>query len=110
MTDGIGRVAAVVENVGHGFEAGNGLVLPESYEQVGKRCLRNVAGVDGFSEGDEDGMAGFAAIAGVKLISPEIEQRKGRIAVAGFVSEVVGYATVGIDRVEVRPEALGQKP
>ncbi len=73
MADRVGRVMAVAKHVGHGFEAGDGLVLSKCYEQVGEGRLGDVAGADGFSESDEDRMTGFAAITGVEFLSPEIE-------------------------------------
>ena len=55
-------------------------------------------------------MARAAVIAGVEFGFPFVEQEKRSLSVAGFVSEVVGDAAVGINVVEMLAQALGKKP
>ena len=108
--DGIRGVAAVAEGIGHGGETGDGLILAEGDEQIGEWLLGDVAGADRFGEGDEDGMTGLAAIAGVELFTPEVEQGEGLFGIADLVAEVIGNAAVGVDGVEVGAEAAGEEP
>ncbi len=110
MADRIRRIMTVVENLVHGFEARDRLVLAEGYEQIGERIFGNVADANCFSESYKYRMPGFAAIAGVEFLSPEIEQSQRLLAVPHFVAEIVGDAAVGVDAVKVRAQALGQKP
>ena len=56
------------------------------------------------------GMARLAAITGVELPAPQIEQRQGLLAIPHLIAQVIRDAAVGIDAVEVRPQPGGQKP
>ena len=74
MADGIRGVAAVGEDVVEGFETGDGLVLAEGDEEIGKFVLRDVELFDGLGQGDENGMARVAVVAGIEFGLPLIEQ------------------------------------
>ncbi len=55
-------------------------------------------------------MARAAFVASVEFAAPEIEESQRLLCIADFVAEIVGNPAVGIDSMEVRAEALGQKP
>ena len=110
MSDGIRRIAAVGENVVESFEAGDGLVLAEGDEEIGKFVLRDVELVDSLGQGDENRMARIALVAGVEFGLPFIEQGQGGRGVADFVAQIVGDAAVGVDVEEILAQVFGQKP
>jgi hypothetical protein len=55
-------------------------------------------------------MACGALVASVEFLAPEVEEGERGFGVADFVSQIIRHAAVGVDRVEVRTEALGEKP
>ena len=55
-------------------------------------------------------MTRAAFVAGVELAAPEIEQRKGLLGVAHFVTQIVGDAAIGVDGMKMRAQIPGQKP
>ena len=57
VSDGIGGVATVGEEVVERFVSSDGLVLTERREEVGELVLRNAELTNGVGERDEDGMA-----------------------------------------------------
>ena len=108
--DGIGRVAAVGQHILHGVVARDGLVLAKGGQQIGKRLLGNGAGANGLGQRNKDRMTRAAFVAGIQFASPQIEQSQRLRRVAHFVAQIVGDAAVGVDRVKMRPQRLGQKP
>src|SRR5205085_6319137 len=90
MADRIGGVAAVSEQVVEGFVARDGLVLAEGGEQIGELMPRNVEFADGAGEGNKNGMARVAVVAGVEFGFPLIEQLQGGCGTSSFIAEIVG--------------------
>ena len=76
MAYGIGRVAAIGQEVVEGFEAGDGLVLAEGAEQIGEFVLRNFEFLNCFRQRYEDGMPRSSPIAGFEFRLPLVEQRE----------------------------------
>ena len=110
MSDGIGGVLAVGQDVIESLEAGDGLILTKGDEQVGEFVFGDVEFADGIFQRDEYGMFGWAFVAGVKFTLPLVEEFEGGGGVADFVAEVVGDAAVGVDVEEMLAQAAGKKP
>jgi len=110
MTDRIGGVAAVSEQVVEGFVPCDRLVLAEGGEQIGELMPGNVEFADGAGEGNENGMARIAVVAGVEFGFPLIEQLQGGCGASSFVAKIVGYPAVGVNVKKVLAEAFGQEP
>ncbi len=90
--------------------AGDGLVLAEGGQEVGESLFRDVEFADGPGQGYEHGMARAAVVAGIEVGFPFVEEEKRGLGVAGFVSEVVGDAAVGVNVVKMLAQALGKEP
>src|SRR5258708_25997573 len=110
MADRIRRVVAIAEQIVESFVAVHGLVLAKRGQQVGEGLFWDVELAYGRGQGDEYGVARTSLIAGVEFRLPFVEQEERCPAIAGFVSEVVGDAAVGVDVEEMLPQALGEKP
>src|SRR5260370_23022419 len=55
-------------------------------------------------------MARTSHITGVEFRFPLVEQKERYLAIAGFITEVVGDAAIGIDIEEMLSQPLRQKP
>ena len=110
MAHGIGRIAAVGEDVVESLEASDGLVLAESDEEIGELVLGDFELPDGLGQGDKNGMARIAVVAGLEFGLPLVEQGQGGRRITDFVAEIVGDAAIGVDVEEILTEMFGQKP
>ena len=89
MTHRIGRIAAIPQQIVEAFIAGDGLVLPERGQQIGKLMLGDSELLDGFGERDKNRMrrARLArkaqpAIHGAQFFFPALQQRQRKPGVA----------------------------
>src|SRR5258708_19145417 len=57
MSNRIGGITAIAQNVGESVKARDGLVLTKSNQQIGKFVFRNIALANRLRERDEDGMS-----------------------------------------------------
>ena len=110
MSHGIRRIAAVGEHVVEGFETGNGLVLAEGDQQIGKFVFRNVELLYCFRQRHKNRVAGIACVAGIELRLPFIEQGERCARVSNFVAEIVGDTAIGIHIQEILTQVFGEKP
>ena len=110
MADGIGRIAAIGQDVLESLEAADTLVLAESDEEIGELMFRDGKFSYCFGEGNEDGMARDAVVASIELKLPLVEQRQGASGIADFVAKIVGDAAIGIDVQEILTKLLGEEP
>ena len=110
MADGIGRVAAIGQDVVERFEARDGLILAEGAEQIGELVFGNVELADGFGQSYEHRMFGGAFVTGVEFALPLVQQFERGGNVADFVAQVVGDAAVGVDVEEMLAQAAREEP
>src|SRR5262249_58952997 len=97
MPDGIGRIAAVAENLLVGVVALDDLVLLEGEQQLEERRRRNREPLDRFAQRDHDRMARLAVVAGEQLLAPPLQEVEGLLPAARLVAQIVGPAAVGVN-------------
>ncbi len=85
------------------------LVLLERRQQIKERLRRDAESFNGRPQGDENGVARLAVVAGEQLVAPPGEEVEGAVAAAGLVGEVVGPAAVGVNGVEVAQQPARQE-
>ena len=86
------------------------LILPKGSQQIGEGLLRNGTGADRFGKRNKHGMTRAAFVAGIEFAAPEVEKSQGLCRVADLVAKIVRDAAVGVDRMEMRSQRLGQEP
>ena len=110
--DGVGGEAGILDQAFERLVFEHALVLLEGGDEVGEEGLGGLGGVDGGTQGDEDGVqaGGGVGVAFAQHGAPFGEQTGGGCGVGYFVAEVVGDAAEGVDAFEVGPDAFGQEP
>ena len=84
------------------------LILTKSDQQVGKRLLRNLARANRLGESDKYRVARLAAVAGIELASPKVEERERLLAIPDLIAQIVRDAAIRVDAVKVRPQPGGK--
>ena len=84
--------------------------MPERHEQIHEGFGRDVELADRLRQRDENWMNCPAAIAVVELRLPPGQQGQTLFEVAGFVGQVVGPATIGVEVANMLPQPAGQEP
>ena len=108
--DGIGGIDAVVQDGIPSCVALDGLILPKSPQQIGKRLLWDFFRDDGVTKGDEYGMRWISLEARVQLMFPPIEQLEGALRIGDFVAEIVGPAAIRIYVIEMLMQFFREQP
>ena len=110
--DGICGAAGVGDSLVPRIIVGLDLVLLKGVDEVAKRLTWEIAGGDGFSKSDKDGVAAFSwrVEALIKHAVPGVKQAERGAGVGNFIAEVVGDATEGIEAIEVGTDTAGEKP
>ncbi len=103
-------IAAISDHAVPGRVAVHGLVLAKRHEQIGKWLDGNFARSNGLPQRDEYGMRRPAGVAIAKLHVPSVEQLQGFRGIGNLVSQIVRPAAVGIEVVEMLPQAFRQQP
>src|SRR5581483_3043731 len=105
MSHGIGRIAAVSEDVLERLVTAYALVLAKSYQQVSKSLLGDLAGMYGLSQCYKNWMPGGAGITGLQLRFPIVQELERLGGIANLVAKVVGNSAIGVNVVEMLPQA-----
>ena len=108
--DRVGRVAAVVGQLGQIVVAADPLILTKGHQKIDERVDRNVKPPDGLRQGDKNRVPDLARIAIAELFFPPVQQCKAFLRFARLVGQVIGPAAVGIDVIKMLPQPSRQEP
>src|SRR4051794_27739353 len=101
MSDRIGGVSAVAQQLLERRVALEKLILLEGIQEIQEWPRRNAKTADGFGEGDHHRMPRRALVAAPQLLAPPAEQLERPRAAAGFIRQVVRPTAIGIHRVKM---------
>ena len=119
MTDRIGRIAAISEQIVEALVAEDRLVLAERRQQIGKLMLGNSELPDGFGQRDKNRMRRTLAarlrrlqpaIHGAQFFFPAVKQSQSYLCVADLIAEIVGDAAVGVNIEKMLMQSPGKEP
>jgi hypothetical protein len=85
------------------------LILFKGVDQVKKWLGWQLMRLDGSRQGDENGSGSAAGEAIEGLPAKVGQEEEGFVAVAGFITQIIGDAAKGIDVAEVLPEMPGKQ-
>ena len=110
MSDWIGRVQAIAEQIIKSLVTGDGLVLTKCLEQIRKRISRDIQRGDCLTQRYKNRMTRISLITRIELRFPLIEQLQRCLRIADLVSQIVGDTAVGVDIEEMLTQSCRQKP
>src|SRR5712664_1126177 len=88
----------------------DGLVLAESFQEIGEGLLGNIFRNDRLAQRHEDWMRRLAFVTGVQFVLPPMEQFECAVGIGNFVAKIIGPAAVGVDIVKMLVQRFGEQP
>ena len=88
----------------------DGLVLAESFQQIGEGLLGDIFRDDGLAQGNKDGVRRFAIVEDLQLVLPPGEQFEGALRIGDLIAKIVRPTAIGIHVVKMPMERFREKP
>src|SRR5262245_52356350 len=101
MTNRVGRVSAIAEELLIGLISGDQLILLKRKQEINKWALRNLKSPDGVLKGNQHGMTRLALIASHQFFFPPAQEAEGARPSTGFVGQIIGPAAIRVHIVKV---------